>query len=140
MENKKELIIKLFFEQHLKVNEIAEIVNVSSAYITKIIKQDSRYLGEKQSRKDISKENRKIAQNNFMKNKREQKRIDDQCSVMKAQHNQDVMELSKRGHMNNQIFRKWNSSVYNYNPSKHRYEFDEQFGRAANVPKYIKER
>ena len=38
MENKKELIIKLFFEQHLKVNEIAEIVNVSSAYITKIIK------------------------------------------------------------------------------------------------------
>ena len=59
---------------------------------------------------------------------------------MKAQHNQDVMELSKRGHMNNQTFRKWNSSAYNYNPSKHRYEFNEQFGRAADVPKYVKAR
>ncbi len=140
MENKKDIILELFFEQHLKANEIAEIVDTSSAYITKIIKADSRYFEEKQSRKDISKENRKIAQNSFMKNKREQKRIDDQYSIVQAQHNQDVIELSKRGHMNNQTFRKWNSSVYNYNPSKHRYEFDEQFGRAADVPKYVKER
>lgn len=140
MENKKDLIIKLFFEQHLKVNEIAERVNTSSAYITKIIKSDLRYFEEKQNRKDISKENRKIAQNNFMKNKREQKRIDDQYSSVRAQHNKDVMELSKRGHLSNQNYRKWNSSVYNYNPLKQRYEFDEQFGRAADVPKYVKER
>lgn len=140
MENKKNVIIELFFEQHLKVNEIAEKVNTSSAYITKIIKTDSRYMEEKQSRKDTSSVRRKIAQNSFMKNKREQKRIDDQYSSVQAQHNQAVMELSKRGHMNNQTFRKWNSSVYNYNPSKHRYEFNEKFGRAADVPKYVKER
>ena len=140
MESKKNIIIELFFEQHLKVNEIAKNIETSSAYITKIIKQDQRYLEEKQSRQEVSKLNRKIAQNNFMKNKREQKRIDDQYSIVQAQHNQDAMELSKRGHMNNQTFRKWNSSVYNYNPSKHRYEFDEQFGRAADVPKYVKER
>ena len=140
MENKKDVIMELFFEKHLKVNEIAENIGTSSAYITKIIKQDPRYAEEKQSRQEVSKRNRKIAQNNFMKNKREQKRIDDQYSVVQAQHSQDVMELSKRGHMNNQTFRKWNSSAYNYNPSKHRYEFNEQFGRAADVPKYVKER
>ncbi len=140
MENKKDVIMELFFEKHLKVNEIAENIGTSSAYITKIIKQDPRYAEEKQSRQEVSKRNRKIAQNNFMKNKREQKRIDDQYSVVQAQHNQDVMELSKRGHMNNQTFRKWNSSAYNYNPSKHRYEFNEQFGRASDVPKYVKER
>ena len=140
MESKKNIIIELFFEQHLKVNEIAKNIETSSAYITKIIKQDSRYLEEKQSRQEVSKLNRKIAQNNFMKNKREQKRIDDQYLVVQAQHKQDAMELSKRGHMNNQTFRKWNSSAYNYNPSKHRYEFNEQFGRAADVPKYVKER
>ena len=140
MGSKKDMIIELFFEQHLKVNEIAQNIGTSSAYITKIIKQDQRYLEEKQSRQEVSKLNRKIAQNNFMKNKREQKRIDDQYSIVQAQHNQDAMELSKRGHMNNQTFRKWNSSVYNYNPSKHRYEFDEQFGMAADVPKYVKER
>lgn len=140
MENKKDMIIELFFEQHLKVNEISKNIGTSSAYITKIIKQDSRYMKEKQSRKDISKEHRKIAQNSFMKNKREQKKIDDQYSIVQAQHKQDAMELSKRGHMNNQTYRKWNSSAYNYNPSKHRYEFDEKLGRAADVPKYVKER
>lgn len=140
MENKKDVIMELFFEKHLKVNEIAENIGTSSAYITKIIKQDPRYAEEKQSRQEVSKRNRKIAQNNFMKNKREQKRIDDQYSVVQAQHSQDVMELSKRGHMNNQTFRKWNSSAYNYNPSKHRYEFNEKFGRAADVPKYVKGR
>ena len=140
MEEKKNVIIELFFEKHLKVNEIAENIGTSSAYITKIIKQDPRYTEEKQCRKDISQQNRKIAKNNFMKNKREQKRIDDQYSMVQAQHNQDVRELSKRGHMNNEAFRKWNSSAYNYNPSKHRYEFNEKFGRAADVPKYVKER
>lgn len=134
------MIIELFFEQHLKVTEISKNIGTSSAYITKIIKADPRYIEEKKNRKEISKGNRKIAQNSFMKNKREQKRIDDQYLIVKAQHNQDVMELSKRGHMNNQTFRKWNSSVYDYNPSKHRYEFNEQFGRAADVPKYVKER
>lgn len=140
MENKKDMIIELFFEQHLKVTEISKNIGTSSAYITKIIKADPRYIEEKKNRKEISKGNRKIAQNSFMKNKREQKRIDDQYLIVKAQHNQDVMELSKRGRMNNQTFRKWNSSAYNYNPSKHRYEFNEQFGRAADVPKYVKER
>ena len=140
MENKKDMIIELFFEQHLKVTEISKKIGTSSAYITKIIKADPRYIEEKKNRKEISKGNRKIAQNSFMKNKREQKRIDDQYLIVKAQHNQDVMELSKRGHMNNQTFRKWNSSAYNYNPSKHRYEFNEKFGRAADVPKYVKER
>ena len=140
MGNKKDMIIELFFEQHLKVTEISKNIGTSSAYITKIIKADPRYIEEKKNRKEISKGNRKIAQNSFMKNKREQKRIDDQYSSVQAQHNQAVMELSKRGHMNNQTFRKWNSSAYNYNPSKHRYEFNEQFGRAADVPKYVKER
>ena len=139
MGSKKDMIIELFFEQHLKVNEIAQNIGTSSAYITKIIKQDQRYLEEKQSRQEVSKLNRKIAQNNFMKNKREQKRIDDQYSIVQAQHKQDAMELSKRGHMNNQTFRKWNSSAYKYNPSKHRYEFNEQFGRASDVHKYVKE-
>ncbi len=140
MKSKKDLILEQFFEKHLKVIEISQKQNVSSAYVSKIVKQDLRYCKEKETRKDTSKVNRKIAQNSFMKNKREQKRIDDQYLIVKAQHNQDVMELSKRGHMNNQTFRKWNSSVYDYNPSKHRYEFDESLGRAADVPKYIKER
>ena len=140
MENKKDKIIEMFFINHLSVKEIAENVNVSSAYITKIIKTDERYMQEKQYRKEKSKEKRKQDKNNFMKNKREQKRIDDNYSFVQAQHYQATKELSKSRHITNETYRKWNSSAYKYNPLKKRYEFDEKLGRASDIPKYIKER
>lgn len=136
----KEKIIDLFYIEHLKVKEISEIVNTSSAYITKIIKQDARYLQEKEYRKNISKQKRKVDQNNFIKAKREQQRIEDNYSIVQSQHEQATRELSKSKHLSNENYRKWNCSAYKYNPSKRRYEFDETLGRAADVPKYIKER
>ena len=72
MEMLKENIITLFYIEHLKVKEIAEKINISSAYVTKIIKKDTRYMQEKEYRKAISKEKRKIAQNDFIKKKRKQ--------------------------------------------------------------------
>lgn len=140
MVNKKDVIIELFYNHHLKVNEIVDKIETSSAYITKIIKLDTRYYKEKQNRKIISKENRKITKNNFMKHKREQKRIDDNYSMLQEQHRQDVMELSKAKRLSNENYRRWNNSAYKYNPLKRRYEFDESLGRSADVPKYIKER
>ena len=140
MENKKDKIIEMFFINHLSVKEIADSVGTSSAYITKIIKTDERYVMEKQYRKEKSKEKRKQDKNNFMKNKREQKRIDDNYSFVQAQHYQATKELSKSRHITNETYRKWNSSAYKYNPLKKRYEFDEKLGRASDIPKYIKER
>lgn len=140
MENKKDEIIKLFFISHLSVKEIADVVSTSSAYITKIIKTDERYVIEKQYRKEKSKARRKQDKNNFMKNKREQKRIDDNYSFVQVQHYQATRELSKSRHITNETYRKWNSSAYKYNPLKKRYEFDEKLGRASDIPKYIKER
>ena len=140
MKNKKDKIIELFFINHLSVKEIADSIGTSSAYITKIIKTDERYVKEKQYRKEKSKEKRKQDKNNFMKNKREQKRIDDNYSFVQAQHYQATRELSKSRHITNETYRKWNSSAYKYNPLKKRYEFDEKLGRASDIPKYIKER
>ena len=136
----KDEIIKSFYIDHLKVKEIAEKFDTSSAYITKIIKQDTRYIEEKQLRKSISKSNRRIAQNKFIKEKREYQRIEDNYSSVQAQHIQASRELSKSKHLSNESFRKWNYSAYKYNPSKKRYEFDERLGRAADVPKNVKER
>lgn len=136
----KEKIIDLFFTEHLSVKEISKILNVSSAYITKIIKNDYRYFEEKAIRKNKSKENRKISQKEFIKNKREKQRQEDNYKIVKAQHEQAVCELSKSKHLSNESYRKWNYSAYKYNSSKHRYEFDEALGRSADVPKYIKER
>lgn len=136
----KENIIDLFYNEHLKVNEIAKKENVSSAYITKVIKQDIRYNQEKENRKEISRTNRKNAQNQFIKTKRENRRIEDNYSFVQEQHRQASKELSKSGHLSNESYRKFNISAYHYNPSKKRYEFDESLGRSYAVPKYIKER
>ena len=45
--DKKEQILDLYFNKHLKQTEIAEIVNASQQYISKIIKKDGRYENEK---------------------------------------------------------------------------------------------
>ena len=136
----KENIIELFYNKHLKVKEIAKKLNVSSPYVTKIIKQDDRYIQEKIFRKNVSKNKRKIAQNEFIKTKREKQRIDDNYSYMQSQHEQTIRELSKSSHLSNESYRKWNYSAYSYNSSKQRYEFDTKLGRSADVPKYIKVR
>lgn len=138
--NNIEKIIDLFYIQHFKVKKIAENLSVSSAYITKIIKQDNRYMQEKEFRKQQSKINRKIAQNKFIKNKRDNKRIEDNYETVESQHIQASKELSKSSYLTNENYRKWNSSAYKYNPSKNRYEFDDKLGRSYAVPKYIKGR
>ena len=140
METLKEKIINLFYLEHFKAKDIAQKLKVSSAYITKIVKNDIRYLDEKQFRKDTSKTNRKIAQNKFIKDKRERIRIEDNYSILKSQHIEASKELSKSRHLSNENYRKWNYSAYKYNPFKRRYEFDSKLGRASDVPKFIKER
>lgn len=137
---KKEKIIDLYYVEHLTSKEISDKLNISSAYITKIIKKDLRYREEKIFRLENSKQKRKISQNNFIKNKRQRLRIEDNYLMLQAQHNQAINELSKRKHLTNENYRKWNISAYLYNPSKTRYEFNSTLGRSYAVPKYIKER
>ena len=134
----KENIISNYYIKHQKVKEISEELGVSTAYITKIIKQDTRYSNEKQYRKERSKSKRKIDQNKFIKHKKQ--RIEDNYSALQAQHAQASRELSKSKHLSNENYRKWNSSAYTYNPSKRRFEFDKNLGRSADVPKYINDR
>lgn len=51
--DKKEQILDLYFNKHLKQTEIAEKVNASQQYISKIIKKDGRYENEKSSKKFV---------------------------------------------------------------------------------------
>lgn len=122
----KDKIISAYYLEHLKVKEIAENLSVSTAYVSKTIKKDSRYTEEKQYRKDNSIEKRRIEKNKYIKDKREKQKIEDNYQAIKVQHNQASRELSKARHLSNESYRKWNCSAYNYNPSKHRYEFDSE--------------
>lgn len=140
LEELKENVIQLFYNEHLTSKEIVTKVGISYSYVTKIVKEDDRYAKEKDYRKEISKIKRKKAQNNFIKCKRDNKRIEDNYSIVQLQHKQAVREMSKSNHLTNENYRKWNYSAYKYNPKKRRYELDESLGRSADVPKYIKER
>lgn len=46
----KEEILKMYFEEHMKQKDIAEILNVTAQYISKVVSKDDRYLAEKCSR------------------------------------------------------------------------------------------
>lgn len=52
--NKAEKIIELYYLKHLKQNEIANILDVSNQYVSKIVKKDSRYTKEKGNRKKLN--------------------------------------------------------------------------------------
>lgn len=47
----KEQILDLYYNQHLKQNEIAKIVGKSCPYISKVVKADKRNKQEKETRK-----------------------------------------------------------------------------------------
>lgn len=124
----KEEILKLYYEDELRPVDIAEKLNIPSYKITRIIQKDSRYKEEKNTRKANNEQKHKEYTKEYMKNKRKEEqfinKVDD--LVLKNTHIEASKELSKRNYLTNENYRKWNYSAYKYNPSKHRYEFDEK--------------
>lgn len=117
LNNKQEEILNLFYNKHLKQNEIAKIVETSNQYVSKIIKNDDRYKQEKQNRKLENANNRKqYLKEYFQTYDRPKKDKDNSYEQLKALHEQASKELS---YSNNDIsdyaFAKWNISAYHTN-------------------------
>ena len=120
--NKKERILDLYFNKHLKQIEIAEIVDASQQYISKIIKKDEKYENEKSSRKSINAEKRKIAQAEYQKNYVRKKEKDIAYEQLLVQQRQDSIELSYNPHhLSDYAFKKANSSIYTYDSIKNQF-------------------
>lgn len=138
----KKEILNLFFNDGLSQKQIANKLNVSKGYISQIVTKDERYPQFKKEKLITSKKKHNKQIQNITKEKRKQIQfnysVDD--LILKNIHNQASVELSKGNHLTNENYRKWNYSAYKYNPSKKRYEFNEELGRSYDVPKYIKER
>lgn len=128
----------LYFDQKKTLTEIAEIVNTSISYISRILRRNKRYKIEKEIRKQSNLQKRRTKQKEMIYNQRKNK-IDIGYIDMKEQHNKDVLELSRQSHIGNEALRKWCSSAYLYNEEKDRYEFDsESLLKPADFPIYIK--
>lgn len=136
--DKKEQILDLYFNKHLKQTEIAETVNASQQYISKVIKKDERYEDEKSSRKSINAERRKIAQTEYQKNYVRKKEKDIVYEQLLAQQRQDAIELSYNPHpLSDYAFKKSNSSIYTYNNIKNQYVMLKGIKAGFNAPKRI---
>ncbi len=135
--DKKLQILKFYYEDDMKIIDIANSVKVSRAYISKVIKDDERYQVKKDRQKEETRQRKKQYTNYKMKQIREEK--SKQEAFLKQQHLQASRELSGgRVTISNRAFRDWNSSIYQYNKKTNAYHLKKGIITGFDVPKKIK--
>lgn len=133
----KEKILDLYYNQHLKQNEIAKIVDTSTQYVSKVVRTDKRNIEEKEKRKKENSENRKIYLQEYFKTYNRPKKDDNSYEQMIAQQIQDSMELSfSNSNISDYAFVKWNSSAYHTN-NKGNLVIDRKLKVGFDVPKSV---
>ena len=111
----KNYILDKYYNEHEKPTIIAKELKVNPSYITKIIKGDTRYIQEKEYRSQTSKENRKIAKKEWIRNKRQNEADKQLYEFVKQQHIDASKELSYSSEMSDLAYIRWNSSAYHRN-------------------------
>ena len=133
----KEKILDLYYNQHLKQNETAKIVDTTTQYVSKVVRTDKRNIEEKEKRKKENSENRKIYLQEYFKTYNRPKKDDNSYEQMIAQQIQDSMELSfSNSNISDYAFVKWNSSAYHTN-NKGNLVIDRKLKVGFDVPKSV---
>ena len=137
-DDKKEKILTLYYEQHLKQNEIAKLVGTSKQYISKVINQDSRNTIEKESRKQNNKEKRKEYLKKYFISYNRPKKEDTSYQQLLAQQRQDSMELSysNKGKMSDYDYLNWNRGAYEQNKNGNMV-LDKSLTVGFTTPKFV---
>ena len=111
----KDKIIELFYNEHLRQTDISKKLKVKMPYITRIIQTDSRYIEEKEARKQENKEKQKEQKRIYAQNKREKERQEKQdYQKLLVQINDDNKFLSTKKKVSDLKYAKWNRSAYDY--------------------------
>lgn len=133
----KDKILDLYYNEHLKSKEIADIVGTSTQYVSKVVRADSRINQEKECRKQTNSEKRKIYMQNYFKTYNRPKKEDLAYQQMIAQLEQDILELSFSNNIiSDYAYAKWNSSAYHTN-SKGNLVLNRNLKVVFDVPKTI---
>lgn len=137
---KKEKIIEYYYEEKLSIIDISKKINVSKQYISKIVRNDNRYIEEKQRRMQKNKQERNKKKVIWNRNKRKQMRNARLDGVIEMLHNQAVCELSRKGTINNRAFKKWNSGMYEFHSKTNEFRIAKEIKNKVSyaVPKKIK--
>ena len=133
----KEKILDLYYNQHLKQKQIADIVGTSTQYVSKVVRSDKRNKEEKEKRKTENSENRKVYMQEYFKTYNRPKKDDNSYEQMLAQQIQDSLELSFSNNIiSDYAYAKWNSSAYHTN-SKGNLVLNRNLKVGFDVPKSI---
>lgn len=134
----KDKIIELFFEKHLKPVDISKKLGVKMPYITKIIQKDSRYIQEKETRKQDNKEKQKTQKRIYAQNKREKERQEKQdYQMLLIQINNDNKFLSTKRKASDIKYAEWNRSAYNYDKDTSDLILKDEINAGYNVAKRV---
>ena len=113
--DKKEKILDLFFNEHLKQVDIAKMLDISKQYVSKVVKADSKYEKTKENKLKQNAIKRKEYLKEYFKTYQRSKCEDNSYENLKAQLNQDTFELSYFSDISDYAFAKWNISAYHRN-------------------------
>ena len=134
----KDKIIELFYNQHLRPTDISNKLNVKMPYITRIIQKDSRYISEKESRKQDNREKQKKQKRIYAQNKREKERQEKQdYQKLLVQINNDNKFLSTKKKVSDLKYAKWNRSAYDYDESTSDLIIKDKIFAGFNVAKRV---
>ena len=136
----KSKIILMYYEEKLNIIQIANTLNISKQYVSKIVRKDFRHSLEKEERKHQTTIRRKQQKSLDKKKNREKRKSDNSYEQLMYQHNQATAELSKGKTISNRAFKKWNSSSYVFHSRTREYRIKEDYKNKVSyaAPKKIK--
>lgn len=127
-----ELVRKYYFEDKLKIVEIAKILGVNKSTVSRVLKQFPEYHQEKERRKKENQEKARQWRNEYKKQKREQ--YDEEYEMLKKSH----APIFKKSRLSDEALIRSCITHYNYNKEKERLIFNESAGkRPADLPKWF---
>lgn len=136
--NKQEQIKDLYFNKKYNQVKIAQILNVSKQYVSKILLNDSDYKREKENRKELNRKKHKQKTIDYIKGIRKKKDTDIEYERLKQSHIQASQELSGgRKNISNKAYRDCNSSVYKYNSKTKSYHLIKEITAGFDAPKRV---
>ena len=137
----KQEIIRLYYEEHKRPSEIAPIIKKTPQYVSKIVTKDKRYKKEKQYKKQQSLERKKAYNREYSKSYvRNAKEKEDREEYYKllARIDKDNKVLSTKTEMSDVDFAKWNRSIYDYANNSSNLVVKKDINVTFEVPKIVR--
>lgn len=136
--NKKEEIVKLYYEEHLIQEDIAEKIGVTQGYVSQVIKADKRYLNNKEIKHQESLQKKFDYNKEYYKTYKRPKKDNDSYAQLQAQLDKDSLELSYNSwYISDLAFAKWNRQMFKYDKNSSDLVLKRNIVVSCDVPKRV---